>query len=643
MYLNPFKEKTVSVIGITLDQGISITYIYQNILIRNSTGGNMKKTLSILALISLAVSAFAQFDIGISLAFPRELIDQCNSAAVASGQTYFNVDLTDTLNDGSSMTVFPVDNAWTHASTDGGGSWLAPIAMTNIGGTYYEDTWQSSRTNAASGAVEYYFKCETESTLTTGTPDNVPTSFPLDANKSATIGDATGDQLDVDGYSYSSLDITNFRVSYDDTYFYFRVNLGSGWKDIHVGPWYRPTTYYHILAIPFLNNESPYRDSLFFCAILTDIDVLGIIDVDDGIYKFWSEDETPINYFDNYEQIAELDCSPTNPDDDDDFTIRVPITLLTSNGWGAWPNESHAFGTGCATVGLWIINALPPYSVDNFEYVITDITKTSGVICQTNEYTIGTNSAPTLDASSIVDYNRDTTWIDLSCEYTDSDDNLPTSRQITIDDGTPATYTIGTPDHSYDDGSNFTHSEVFRCEYIDSLKYKWDFNDGAGVVSTGWKYAVVPTEIGIQVTGGAWTVGGDLGSMDTIEMTAGDVITVVNTGNCPLDFGLQADSLPNYWQLSSDHTNLDTTVIYANFTDAAAPPTFATFGTDDAIANSITWSDGTTFGGGGQSVSYCIDGANSEKLYLAFVVPQTYSAYGSQRLKLLLWASNTLP
>lgn len=594
----------------------------------------------LIVLLGLALSVFAQLEIGISLAFPREFQYPCNSAAVASGLTHFNVDFIDTLN-GESTTIFPVTSAETHISTNAGTSWLAPISMTNIGSTHYIDTWESSRTNAASGAVEYYFKCETESTLTTECPDNIPTSFPLDDNKAAQIGDASGDQLDVDGYSYSSLDIQNFRASYDNDEFFFRVNIGSGWADSHREGGFFGTTYYHAMIIPLLNNESPIRDSVFFGIVIANLDLLGIIDITDGLYKFWAEDGDD-DYLNNFERISSVTFSPSNPDGDADFSVRLPISALTSNGWGTWPNESHAIGTGCATIGLWIISIVPPYSEENFGYVITDITKSSGVICQTHSYNIGSNSPPTLTPSHLVDYLRDTTWIDLSCTYTDADGNLPTSRQLTIDDGARTAYTIGSDDHSYSDGSLFEYSKTLRCEHIDSLKYKWDFDDGAGSVSTDWQYAVVPSEIGLQVTGGTWDVPDDLGSLDTVEMSSGDVITITNTGNCPLKLGLEADSLPNYWLLS-DHTSFDTTVIFANFTDSATPPAFTSFGTNDALSTSVIWADGTTFGGGGENLSYCVDGVNSENLYLAFVVPQTYSVNGEQQIKLALWASSDLP
>ena len=600
----------------------------------------MKRTFLIFALIAIAASAFAQLGIGISLAFPREFKDPCNSAAIAGGQTYFNVDMIDTLNDDTSTTIFPIDNAWTYVSTDAGGSWLSPIAMTNIGGVDYADTWQSSRTNAASGAVEYYFKCETESTLTTEAPDNVPTSFPLAANKSATIGDATGDELSVDGHTYTSLDITNFRVSWDTDEFFFRVNLASGWKDQHQEGWFPVTTYYHILIIPLLNNESTYRDSLFFGVVVGNVNIVGLIDIHDGIYKFWSEDDTPDDYLDNFERIGDLNSSPSNPDDDTDFSIRVPISTLTSNGWGTWPNSSRAVGTGCATAAFWIESLIP----FEYEYVLTDVTKSSGMICKTHNYNIGTNTPPTLLASSLVDYNRDTTWINLDCEYTDADNNLPTMRQLTIDDGSRTVHTVGSLDHSYDDGSDFGYTETYRCEYVDSLKYKWDFTDGAtGLVSTGWQYAVVPTEIALDISGGSWTVAGDIGSLDTVEMSGSDAVDIVNIGNCPLDLGLAVDSLPNYWQLS-DHVNWDTTVVYAHFSDAATPPSFGSFTANDVMLMGRTiWTNGTNFGGGGQGISYCVDGANSEKLYMAFIVPRSYNVYGSQHLKISLWASSTLP
>jgi len=456
----------------------------------------MKKIFVLCISLSLVAVTFAQLDIGISLAFPREFNNLCNSAAVASGVTYFNTDMIDTLNDESVIT-FPVTSAHTYVSTDAGSSWLSPIAMANVGGIYYPDTWQSSRTNAASGSVEYYFKCETESTLTTECPDNNPTSFPLDNNKSVQIGDVTGDQEDVDGYTYSSVDITDFYVSWDTDEFFFKVNLGSGWKDMHMeGPFPFRTTYYHMLTIPIINNESSYRDSLFFGVVIGNVNVFGIINIYDGIYKFWTEDGDD-DSLNNFRRLGDVTCSPSNPDDDSEFSVRVPISVLTSNGWGIWPNSSRAIGTGCSTMSFWI------ESIITLAYnpVVTDVTKSSGMICQTHTYNIGTNTIPTLSPTHSADYERDTTWFDLSCTYTDSNDNLPTLRQLTIDDGSSTTYTVGNLDHSYTDGSLFEYSAIYGCEHLDSLRYKWDFDDGAGIVSTGWIYAVL-AEVAIELSSG---------------------------------------------------------------------------------------------------------------------------------------------
>ncbi|HHS49686.1 MAG TPA: hypothetical protein ENN07_01035 [candidate division Zixibacteria bacterium] len=158
----------------------------------------MKKTLLLFFALCFVITAFAQFEVGISLAFPREIAYPCNSAGVATGQTYFHADFIDTLNSGST-TSFPVTSAKTHISTNGGTSWLTPLTMSSLTEMHYEDTWQSSRTNAASGNVMYYFQCETESTFTTETPKNDPVSFPLPANKSAHVNDPTGDHEPAEG------------------------------------------------------------------------------------------------------------------------------------------------------------------------------------------------------------------------------------------------------------------------------------------------------------------------------------------------------------------------------------------------------------------------------------------------------------
>jgi len=592
----------------------------------------MKKYLAFFLLIPVIL--FAQFDLGISFAFPREINNPCNSAAVASGQTYFNADFMDTLNDPSSTTIFPVNDANVYCSTNGGTSWLSPISMSNIGGTNYEDTWQASRTNAGSGTVEYFYQCETESTYSSECPDNVPTSFPLAANRSIYISDPAGDHTDVDaGRRWDSYDITGFYASYDNDEFFFRVTLAGGWTDIH-SSWWPLYTYYHILAIPILNNESPYRDSLFFAVVIANANFL-IVNVNDGLYKFWGEDddEDPLN---NYDEICNLTYS-SGPDGSSDITVRIPISQLTSNGWGTWPNETEVFGTSVATGAAWLVG------LDSVAYQLTDFINATGVYCHTHQYTIGTNTGPSLSQSASQSSNRDTTVINLECTYTDANNNLPTTRQIRIDDGTLNTYDVGTPDHVYDDGADFTYDLTYRCEYVDTIKYNWIFSDGQSTDSTGWMYQYIPEDIQLQIDPGSWTIAPDLEALDTVVMIGGDEFTITNTGNVQVDFGLLATVLPIGWHLST-YTDWDTTVVYGRFDDSATPPDITGFDADDALDDAaIIWCDGTHFGGGGQNVSFCVDGANSENLWMGFIVPEYYGGPGDQTITVQLWARADLP
>ena len=240
-----------------------------------------------------------------------------------------------------------------------------------------------------------------------------------------------------------------------------------------------------------------YRESLFFGVVICNVNIPGVVNVCDGIYKFWSEDDTLDDYLDNFARIGDLNSSPSNPDDDADFSVRVPISTLTSNGWGTWPNASNSFVTGCSIKSLWI-NSLVPVSSTS---IINDRTKSCRIICQTHNYNIGTNASPTLLPTYIADYDRDTTWFDLSCTYTDTDNNQPLSSQLTINDGSSTTYTVRSLDHSYMDGSIFDYSAIYGYEHVDSLQYKWDFDDGAGIVSTGWRWAVLE-EVGLELNAG---------------------------------------------------------------------------------------------------------------------------------------------
>lgn len=590
------------------------------------------------AIIFLIVSGvvFGQLDLGISLAYPREIVNVCNSAAIASGTTWFNADFIDTLND--PVTHF-VDSAYVYWSTDNGASWGTRISMTNIGGTYYPDTWQASRVNAASGSVRYYTRCITDSTITTQCPDNTLNTIPLNVNYCANIEPGRLNRLEVEaGRSWNTYDLTNFWVGYDSDEFFFRVNLAAGWLDRHFNlfPYYN---YYHLLAIPIFNNESPVRDSVYFAVVVANISLI-VINITDGLYKFWKEadpsaggDDDPMN---NYQRLGSVTFS-AGPDNQTDFSIRFPISMLTTNGWGAWPNSTRVIGVGCATASAWLVGT------DSVAYKIHDATKASAVYCLTQTYTIGTNTKPTISAvSASHTTNRDTTRVRFTSTYTDGENNLPTVKQLSLRKPTVATYNLGSADHRYNDGSIFSYVMNYRCEYRDTFEYKFRFNDGELGDSTSWLTYVVPQNINLAISPANWTVPGLLGSNDTVQMAPANGFTITNIGNVPVDLGLAVVSLPNFW-VPFTYVNWDTTVIYGYFNDASTPPAFSTFSANDAILNSIAWADATRFGPGGRNISFCVDGAVTEKLWLSFIVPRYYASMGSQSLRLALWSRTSLP
>ncbi len=574
----------------------------------------------------IAVTSFAQLDLGFSLAFPREIVNQCNSAAVASGVTWFNADFIDTLNDAP---VLPVNSARVIASTDAGSTWLSAINMTNIGGTHYADTWQASRTNAGSGSVEYYFDCTTESTFATQCPDNVPTSNPLAENRRVFLGSGDFNNLVADGRSWNTYDIQNFYGGYDDTYFYFHVTLAGGWQDRHnsLFPYYN---YYHIMAIPILNNESEFRDSLFYAVVIADMNLL-VVNIQDGLYKFWKpgpDDDDPL---DNYTRLGAVTFS-SGPNGSSSFTVRVPISLLTNDDWGVWPNQSRAIGTGCATVTAWLSG------LTDFQYQIMDVTRAAGMYCYTNNYTIGTNTAPTLAPAVSSSFNRDSVWVDFSCNYTDANNNLPTVKQLEVNNGSVTTYYPGSSDHRYVDGSNFTQSVLYRCAWVDTIQYRWTFNDGAGAVNTGWLKHAMPDEIDLILSRSSWTVPDTLMPLETVMMTASDYISITNAGTVPVDLGLVVSDVPPGWILD-DHVAWDTTTVFGQFNTSTTPPAF-----DDnhLLSNTLTWATGPILGMG-EGVSYCVDGANSQNLWFKFVVPRYYTGIGAQSIRVQLWARTDLP
>jgi len=595
----------------------------------------MKKVSICFISLIIAVTAFGQLELGFSLAFPRELSDPCNSAAVTSGQTWFNADFIDTLNDAP---VFPVTSANVVVSTNSGTSWLSPIGMTNIGGTNYANTWEASRNNAASGSVEYFYNCQTESTFATQCPDNVPLSFPVATNRRVYLGSGDYNNLTINHHgrthTWNTYDIEDFFGGYDNDEFFFHVKLNGGWDDNHqVHNLFPPEWWdvWHLLAIPILNNEAEFRDSLFYAVVIADANLL-IINIQDGLYKFWKpgpDDDDPL---DNYTRLGPVTFS-SGPDGSSEFSIRVPISLLTADDWGSWPNEANAIGTGCATVSAWL------EGLDSVAYQITDVTQAAGLYCFTENYSIGTNSAPSLVPAISSLFNRDTVWTSFSCEYTDANNNLPTSVQLEVNNGSTTAYYPGTPDHRYDDGSTFAYNAQYRCAWVDTIEYRWTFNDGAGAVNTGWLKHAMPDEIDLILSGTTWDISGDsLTPLETVSMTDPDRISITNAGTVPIDLGLAITGLPGGWILD-DHVAWDTTTVFGRFDPSTTVPSFDA---NHLLYETVTWSDGTILGTG-SGVSYCVDGSNSQNLWFKFTVPEYYAGVGDQTISVRLWARTDLP
>ena len=435
-------------------------------------------------------------------------------------------------------------------------------------------------------------------------------------------------------HTWATYDIKDFYGSYDDDEFFFHVKLNGEWDDNHQVHDLFPFEWWdvwHLMAIPILNNEAEFRDSLFYAVVIADANLL-VINIQDGLYKFWKpgpDDDDPL---DNYERLSDLTFS-SGPDGSSGFSVRVPIDSLTSDDWGSWPNATEGIGTGCATVSAWLAGT-------EVEYQITDVTQASGMYCYTQDYTIGTNTAPNLLAALSYELSRDSLWVDFNCEYSDADNNLPTVRRLEVDTGAVATYPVGTPDHIYSDGAEFEHELLYRCYWTDTLLYRWVFNDGSGDVTTPWTQWAFPDEISLVLSTTSWDLRGpdSLTANETVTMSDADGILITNIGNVPVDFGIAVSDPPPGWVLD-DHQNWDTTTVWAHFDDNTTVPAF---NSDDIVDELITWADGLLLGGG-EGVSFCVDGANTERLWMKFTVPRYYSGYGDQTMTVQLWARTDLP
>lgn len=330
-------------------------------------------------------------------------------------------------------------------------------AMNHLGSPDYLYTYEGSQSYAnPSGEIEYYGRVEADTLLLTQSYKNDGNQFPPNSILYAELADdAVADTMP--GTAGQWLDLTGSAITYSDDRIYARLsNAGGGW----------PTNQgfdFYAYGFVLYNPDNPNLSA----TALVYVNVLSIYTP--GLYSVNLNDTS-------FTFIADIQSQTSG----NDLHMSCAISdLLQDPSWSQWPPESGYIMTGGLTI-----------SIVSLQPNLNDFTYPSAFIPTTQYLNADQNTPPTAGTYGI-DFVYNVS-VDGMFEYTDADNNLPTSR-LCIFDGDE--YEMSSPDHNYGDGSTFGISIPWPGE--DWHTYYFRFSDGASVIETALD-SVYLTPIGID-------------------------------------------------------------------------------------------------------------------------------------------------
>lgn len=381
----------------------------------------------------------------------------CNSAPPSNSPVWFNADILDTLNGQ------PIEsNVTLWYSFDNQASWNSS-SMMPIDTIGFKITYESEVVAPASGTAYYFVRAKNDSgCYGTQSPINANDIFPTPSNLLISICDEdTGDTIG--GAAGPWLDLTGCWAGYSQDSLYIMItNNGGGW------PWYE-SYYYGPWFIYGGGVYNPEATSDSFTYTLGRIDspliTSNLLKINQYTGELWI--------------IGGID-ETTNGDT---LWIRCALAdLINDPDFGPWPNSSGLYLSG-GTSTL--------YASGDLE--INDFTDPGRFYLETQTFIIGSNSAPLLTNPQVQpDSGTPDTIFTFTVTYTDTDNNLPTLKNVVIDS---MDYQMSSDDHGYGDGAEFSFSKDSFS--VGKHDFYFEFSDGMDTVNTNSDTFVV-YEAGVE-------------------------------------------------------------------------------------------------------------------------------------------------
>jgi hypothetical protein len=313
---------------------------------------------------------------------------------------------------------------------------------------YYLTTFEGALhfTNP-SGPIQYYGRIAADTLVATQSYKNTSNQFPPASILYADMApDAVGDTMS--GTLGQWLDLTGAAATYSDTKLYVRLsNVGGSW------PGNQQYTTYFIYGVLILNPDT------------LNLTVTALVNINvpllfqPGIYT--------INLADtSFQRVAAINSQVSGGN----LHMACNISdLLTLPGFPTWPPASgYVIMAGfTATVTLTGTPSFNDYSYPSIFIPKTQYLNTTG------------NQMPII--SNIAFDMIPNVGINVRCDYSDADNNLPVIRQLFFDRGV---FDMGSLDHSYSDTATFGHALAWPGE--GQHYYYFRYSDGANIVETPW-------------------------------------------------------------------------------------------------------------------------------------------------------------
>ena len=334
------------------------------------------------------------------------------------------------------------------SSTDDQQSWTEQEMML-MTEPDYENTFAGAVQIPAIGQVHYGFKTVFMDTVFYSmTAKNEDDIFPPPDNLLTEVcNEPIGDANQANG---PYLDLTEIRLSFSDNMFHSSLaNDDTQWPQYNnpiFGPWY-------IYGVGFINPEA--SDTCVYAMMYMNVVPMGYYP---GLYKISEAGGGTI------EQIGNIDYQIQNGK----LYMSCSIYKLTSDpDFGPWPNSCGGLFLAAFTT-----------TVDASQNItFNDANFPTMFYPNIYQKVIDENVSPQLGELT---YQINADSITFTINYSDSDNNLPTIRSLIVSN--KAEYNITSPDHYYQDGSEFALTLPFS--FVENKSVYAEFSDGMETVQS---------------------------------------------------------------------------------------------------------------------------------------------------------------